>query len=130
MGKDFLDWMRIKQEIDNKAGRPFYREREMWWCSVGLNVGFEVDGKGSEYIRPILILKDFNHAILWGIPMTTKTKPGKYYFDIHLNNGISGQIVLSQLRFIDSKRLRQKIETIDNKIFNEIKEAIADLLLQ
>ncbi|HUC31714.1 MAG TPA: type II toxin-antitoxin system PemK/MazF family toxin [Candidatus Paceibacterota bacterium] len=130
MDKDFSDWMLVKRKINNNAGRPLYREREVWWCSVGSNVGYEADGKGKDYVRPVLILKDFNHTVFWAVPMTTQLKSGKYYFDIDLSSGISAQIMLSQLRFIDSKRLHQKIEMIDKEVFIKIKQAIADLFLQ
>ena len=122
--------MLIKQKIQNSAGRPIYYEREIWWCSVGANVGYEVDGKGGIYTRPVLIIKDFNKLVFWGIPMTTQVKTGKYYFDIKFGNGMPTQVVLSQLRLIDSKRLHTKLGTINKKDFIKIKRAIAEFLLQ
>jgi mRNA interferase MazF len=122
--------MLIKQKINNNAGRPIYYEWEIWWCSVGSNVGYEADGKGRAYVRPILIVKGFNKAVFWGIPMTTKIKTGKYYFNVALGDGTPRQFVLSQLRLIDGKRLYRKMGAINGEIFIKIKQAIADLLLQ
>jgi len=130
MSKDFSDWMLVKQKIQNNAGRPTYYERELWWCSVGANVGYETDGKGKAYVRPVLIVKDFNRSVFWGIPMTTQIKTGKYYFDLDLNNGRSTQLVLSQLRLIDSKRLNRRFGMVDKNLFLKIKLAIAEFLLQ
>ncbi len=126
--KDFSKWMPVKQVIHDTYVRRFYHEREIWWCSVGLNVGFEVDGKGRDYIRPVLIVKDFNRAVFWGIPLTTQRKEGKYYFDIDLKDGIVRQVVLSQLHLMYAKRLHGKVGMLDKDVFIKIKQAIAAFL--
>jgi mRNA interferase MazF len=128
--KDFSQWMPIKQNIQDKSERPFYHEREVWWCSIGLNVGFEADGKGQLHGRPVLIIKDFNHVTFWCIPVTTHIKQGVYHTNINLNDSIARQVVLSQLRICDAKRLRKKMGVVDTKTFLEIKTAIAKILLQ
>lgn len=122
--------MVIKQKIENNAGRPLYHERELWWCAMGSNVGYEADGKGKAYIRPVLIVKDFNRSVFWGVPMTTQIKTGKYYFTIESNKGVPTQLVLSQLRLIDSKRLNRKLGMVNEELFMEIKKAIAEFLLE
>ena len=126
--KDFSIWMPVKGQIHNKCDRPFYHEREVWWCAIGLNVGFETDGKGISYTRPVLIIKDFNHATFWCLPVTTQIKKSTHRIDIDLNDKILRQVVLSQLRTLDAKRLRRKIGTLEKKTFYEIKTAIAMFL--
>jgi hypothetical protein len=45
MEKDFWKWHSLKSEIEGHVFvSPFY-EREIWWCSIGANVGAEEDGK-------------------------------------------------------------------------------------
>ena len=122
--------MSVKGRIHNNGERPFYHEREIWWCSIGLNVGFEADGKGNSFARPVLIIKDFNHATFWCLPVTTHIKKGAYHVNVDLDDGILRQVVLSQLRVLDAKRLRRKIGVIDEKAFYEIKTAIAKFLTQ
>jgi mRNA interferase MazF len=126
--KDFSKWMPIKQIIHDAYVRRFYHEREVWWCSVGLNVGFEVDGKGGYYVRPVLIIKDFNHAIFWGIPLTTQLKDGPYNFNIDLGDTIVRQVVLSQLHLMDGKRLQEKFAVLNEDTFIKIKQAIIAFL--
>ena len=46
MTKDFKKWHKIKENIHEKAGSALFQERELWWCSLGVNVGFEQDGTG------------------------------------------------------------------------------------
>ena len=44
MDKDFTHWHAVKQQLNQQPPRTF-EEREVWWASVGANVGFEQDGK-------------------------------------------------------------------------------------
>src|SRR3989344_6646831 len=109
MKKDFQKWHTLKQNIHNEKERRFYHEREIWWCSLGENVGFEQDGKGSDFARPILIIRGFNKEVFLCVPLTTKNKKGKYYADIDLGDKVIRKVILSQIRLIDSKRLQEKI---------------------
>ncbi len=130
MQKDFDSWNKIKKTIDinNNDSAPFYNEREVWWCSLGLNIGFEQDGKGKDYARPILVIKGFSKQVLLCLPLTTKQKEGKYYSNVDLKDGIQRKVILSQIRLIDSKRLQEKISTLDEIQFKEIKQKIIRLL--
>lgn len=127
MKKDFKKWHWIKSALDFQAKRPYFYEREIWWCSMGLNVGFEQDGKGSDFSRPILIVKKFNHEVFIGLPLTTKPKVGKYYIDLNLNDLINRKVILSQVRLFDAKRLQEKLSTIDRSQFLKIKKAVIQL---
>jgi hypothetical protein len=44
MKKDFDGWNKDKKNINNEGTHKFYKAKEIWWCSLGLNVGFEQDG--------------------------------------------------------------------------------------
>ncbi|MEI6296407.1 MAG: type II toxin-antitoxin system PemK/MazF family toxin [bacterium] len=127
MEKDFDSWNEKKKIISN-LNNLFYHEREIWWCHLGINVGFEQDGKGSNFLRPILIIKGFSKNVLLCVPLTTKSKQGKYYSEIVLGDGLSRRVILSQLKMIDSKRLREKICMIDEEQFKKIKQKIIHLI--
>lgn len=44
--KDFDGWIKRKKEHHyRKTLPPMFKERDIWWVSVGVNVGFEEDGK-------------------------------------------------------------------------------------
>lgn len=127
MEKDFDKWNKKKKLLNDGDGR-FYHEREVWWCALGLNVGFEQDGKGKDFSRPVLIIRGFSKQVLLCVPLTTKTKEGKYYGDVRLGDGVARKIILSQIRLIDSRRLEEKICTIDEGQFNIIKQKIIRLI--
>lgn len=93
-----------------------------------MNVGFEQDGKGEDFSRPILVIKGFSKNVLLCIPLTTRLKEGKYYYDILLGDEIKRKVILSQIRLIDSKRLEEKICTIDERQFKTIKQKITQLI--
>lgn len=128
MKKDFQTWHKEKSEIDCGNKRTFFHEREVWWCSIGMNIGFEQDGKGSRFSRPVLILKGFSKEVFLAIPLTTKMKTGKYYHPINLNDDTNRNVILSQIRLLDAKRLQEKLATIDNKQFSEIKKAVIRIM--
>ena len=60
--KDFDKWNEKKKQIDAKGCGPFFHEREIWWSSLGFNVGFEQDGKGEKFGRPVLVFKQENYS--------------------------------------------------------------------
>lgn|SRR3989344_6932188 len=104
MSKDFSKWHAVKTEIENEYSEKLFREREIWWCSLGMNVGFEQDGKNERFERPVLVFRKFNKGMFWGIPITSKYKEGKFYFSFNIKNEIMVAI-LSQMRVLSSKRL-------------------------
>ena len=57
MKKDFDNWNNIKKKLDKREKYPSFKEREIWWTNIGLNVGDEECGKGEKSVRPILIVK-------------------------------------------------------------------------
>ena len=103
MAKDFDTWNKQKKNINGREHSPLFHEREVWWCSLGLNIGYEQDG-GEIFERPVLVIKKFSKDILWILPLTNSHKQNQYY--IKLATGTSS-IVLSQLRLISAKRLER-----------------------
>ncbi len=128
MGKDFKRWHSSKEKIDNREIRPYFYEREIWWCSMGVNVGYEQDGKGRDFSRPILVFKKFNKEVFIGLPLTTKPKVGRFYFSLKPYDGMQRKVILSQIRLFDSKRLQEKLSTLSLSEFNEIKKTLIQLL--
>lgn len=128
MQKDFREWHEVKQEIQNFYPRRFYREREIRWCSVGLNVGSEIDGKGKNYMRPVLILKRISRNTCLCVPITTQNHIGPHYFEINLKDGIKRIVALSQIRLFDTKRLYGLIERLDPEQFQKIKQAVINVV--
>lgn len=126
MRKDYSSWHNYKTYLNNKKRRPYFHEREIWFCSMGLNIGFEQDGKDN-FLRPVIILRKFNNKVALIVPLTRKSKMGIYYFNFKLKN-ITSTAILSQIRLIDTKRLMYKIGNISKDNFKVLKEKVIQLL--
>lgn len=127
MKKDFKKWHTEKSRLHEYKIRANFHEREIWFASVGLNVGFEQDGRGENFLRPIIVIKKFNNEVLWGIPLTKNKKKGGYYFAFKFG-GRGSTAILSQIRLIDAKRLQYKIGDVSDKDFSEIKRKLTQIL--
>jgi mRNA interferase MazF len=97
--KEFDRWNEKKKWTNSKAvdRNLFIHEREVWWCSVGVNIGVEIDGKNEDFERPVLLVKKFNGLMFWGIPLTSKAKENPYIVKVEHSKGVS-HANLSQLR--------------------------------
>lgn len=128
MKKDFHKWHGKKSAIENIEKRPFFHEREIWWCMLGANVGFEQDGAGEDFLRPIVIFRKFNNEIFWAIPLTHTEKNTKYYFPFTFGKAISSTAILSQIRLIDARRLSHKLGNLLDADFVELTKKFKALL--
>lgn len=127
ISKDFDSWNEQKKIVDSR-NLKFYHPQEIWWCSLGLNIGFEQNGKGEYYHRPVLILRAFSKHVCLVIPLSTSKKENKYYLPIGIIEGKESFAIISQLRLIDVRRLINKIITIDKDVFEIIRKAAKEIL--
>lgn len=127
IAQKFVAWAKLKLRIHHYDKKLFFKEREIWWTSLGMNVGYEQNGKNETFERPVLILKKFNHDICWVLPMTSQEKEGKYYYKINYGDKIS-YLILSQLRVVSCKRLLRKLGTLDEESYREVKKRIKSFL--
>ncbi|MCK4386690.1 MAG: type II toxin-antitoxin system PemK/MazF family toxin [Candidatus Pacebacteria bacterium] len=126
--KDFDLWNSRKKQVHNFGKNTFYKQREIWWCDLGVNIGFEQDG-GKNNRRPVLVLKGFSREVCLVVPLTTShKKENKYYFKIGKIGKQKASVVISQVRLIDTKRFISRIEIMHKKTFEEIRKAIKNLI--
>ena len=127
--KNFREWHHKKRTLHNKKARPFFHRREVWFCSLGENIGFEQDGGGKQFLRPVIVIKKFNNQVFWALPLTKTAKTGKYYYKLQVSNRKEkSTVILSQFRLVDAKRLQYKIGDLTEKDFLETKKRIISLL--
>jgi len=128
MHKDFDAWNVKKKETDARTDAPFCHTRELWWCSLGVNVGAEQDGSGSDYRRPVLILKGLSITTSLIIPLTTSSRRHPLRPSVGKVDGKDACALLSQMRVIDTKRLVRKIGYLDKRTFRDIRNAAKGML--
>ena len=128
MEKDFSTWHNQKTRLQVKMGEKIYfKEREVWWCAIGLNLGYEQDGKGEHFLRPVLILRKFNQFTFLGVPLSTTKKEGKYFYHFAFLPSKKSVALISQVRTLDAKRLVDKLGVVSLADFYVIKKTIKDL---
>lgn len=115
--------LKVKLNFSDREHKLYFKERDLWWCSIGINIGHEEDGKNIISERPVLIIKKYNKYLFLAVPLTSRRKQGNYYYELCFERKICTAI-LSQLRTLSSKRLSRKIGRIESAIFNQIMEKI------
>jgi mRNA interferase MazF len=128
MKKDFDGWNEKKKQASERDKAPFCHEREIWWCALGVNIGFEQDGSGNEYRRPILVLRGLSAETCLAIPLTASAKRHPLRPFIGKVENKDAHALLSQMRVIDTKRLVRKIGYLDKAIFEDIRKAAREML--
>lgn len=127
MGKDYTKWHQLKSSIERKDFIPQFQEREIWWCSIGMNIGSEEDGKNHLFERPVIILQKFSHTVFLAIPMTSRNKPDKYHFQLEVQ-GVIRSVILSQIRVLSGKRLLRYMGKLSVTKHGLIIEEVARLI--
>ncbi|MBP7760690.1 type II toxin-antitoxin system PemK/MazF family toxin [Candidatus Saccharibacteria bacterium] len=109
--RDYGKWHTLKGDLEIGHFEANYSEREVWWCSLGANIGFEEDGKNHLFERPVLVVKKYSKELFLGVPLSTKLKNSRYYHHIAVGDK-NGVVILSQARALSSKRLQRRIGRI------------------
>jgi mRNA interferase MazF len=129
--KDYRLWTPLKRQINSGGVRLYFHEREIWQCHIGENIGFEQDGRGELYLRPIVVVKKFNHEVFWGVPLTRTEKKYPFYFTFSMrasDDQAKSTAILSQIRLMDARRLRRLIGTVPKGDFVALKAKLKALL--
>lgn len=123
----FEDWNRLKKKLNDENHTPLFKEREIWWCSIGANIGHEQDGKNTEFSRPVLVVRKFNKRLFWGVPLTTKIKNNKHYHQFDFKNKTQCAM-LTQMRLWDANRMTNQMGRMGNQEYQKIKCKLIDYL--
>jgi mRNA-degrading endonuclease toxin of MazEF toxin-antitoxin module len=128
MGDEFFDeWNDEKQRIDGKTSHPpFVSVGDIWWISIGKNVGTEINGKSNRYTRPAVILRKLKHDFYLIAPTTSQSKHGSWYVSVrHGNTTMS--VCLHQIRTIDYRRVWSRIGTLADDETRKVNEGFRAL---
>lgn len=130
MEKDFDSWNKLKKLINKKeiSDEFNFHPGDVWWTTLGVNIGKEIDGKNETFERPVLILKVINKHTLYVLPLTSKEHfIDKYHFKVNYEDGGSGVVVFSQVKVISSSRLLRKLSKIEKKDLEKVRELFVSL---
>ena len=127
--KRFLEWIKLKEKLHSGTyNPPLFKQQEVWWCSLGENIGTEINGKSMLFSRPTLIYKKLGTHSFLAIPMTSQPKQESWYVKIKLFNKAS-TILLNQMRVLDYRRLSSKLGEIDKEDFAAVRTGFRKLYI-
>ena len=131
MDSQYNNWNEIKITIEIENIIVGFKERDIFYMNMGKNIGFEQDGKGENFVRPVVIIKGFNKNMFFGIPLSTKIKEGKFYYKFQFQKKdelVKNIALLSQMRLFSTKRLLNKIGVISKEDFIKMKNEFKSLI--
>ncbi len=120
------EWNEKKKAI--KDMDILVRERDIWWCKIGKNIGQEQDGVGDNFSRPVLILKKLDSKTCIILPLTTQKNSGSWFYELNNINNKKNWIMLNQIRLISINRFYYYIGYINIGDFAKIKKQLISLL--
>jgi len=119
--KKFLEWIGLKKKLDSSTQKiPHVNEAEVWWVSLGENVGFEINGKSKLFTRPVLVFRKLSKTFYLVIPLTTKPHMGTWYVNYEYQ-GKAITACLHQVRSVDYRRFSTKLGALDSLNFERIR---------
>ena len=126
--KDFDGWVEKKKTCHYQVKTPpLFKERDIWWVSIGVNVGYEEDGKHDKFLRPVLVLRKFNRELFLGIPMSTKIKDNRYYTQVTVQDE-TVSVLISQIRVFSAKRIQDKLAELDRGDFKKVQDEVVKMI--
>ena len=128
--KDFDSWNELKKKIEAKKNDPekFPKKGEVWMSNLGKNIGYEQNGSGDNFSRPLLIIKKFNNHMFWAVSLSTKQKGFDFYFNYTDPHDQKVSAILAQMKLVSVKRLKRKLYEIPNELFDQMKQKIKSFL--
>ena len=123
--KQFDSWNQVKKQVNDTTHKMFVRAGEVRWAIVGTNIGSEIDGKGSSFTRPVLIMHVIGSHLALVIPLSTsvKTIPGYVPFVL---KGKTVSLCVHQIRIVSQKRLLARTSRISEARLKEVKKMVSD----
>lgn len=129
--KEYDLWNELKKQIQSDTSEPDYfpKEGEVWMSSLGKNIGFEQNGSGTNFSRPILVVKKFNNHMFWCASLSTKQKKFDFYYNFTDPNGEKVSVILAQLKLVSVKRLKRKLYDISSNDLTKVRDKLRGFLV-
>ena len=126
-------WNSVKKKTEKSNRKLGIKPREIFWLKIGKNIGHEEYGKGQEFVRPVIVIRQLTSDLFVGVPTTTTKKDDNDYFhNINYVNRKKVEVhsvaMLLQFRTFSKKRLLSKIGTVQKNEFDEIVDKLKGVI--
>jgi mRNA interferase MazF len=99
----------------------------VWWCTIGHNIGHELDGRSKLYWRPVLVLRKLSLVHLLGVPLTRSTNKLPHRIPLFFR-GKKGYVAVDQVRSLDARRLRQLLGVLSPEELRLVRQKLVSLV--
>jgi len=133
--KNFDGWNEYKKQLEIKQSRLFDKQRknyrfragEIWYCSIGVNIGTEICGKNDYFERPVLVIRKSGRHFI-ALPLTSeKPNNSAFYYDISYTfdlQKVESYVLTTNPKSYDVLRLSRKIRRLNDEQFTQIKQKL------
>ena len=123
----FNKWNRLKQKL-NKKNLIKFSQGDIYFMSVGYNIGGEICGYNDMFLRPVLVYKKLSKSTFIGIPLISKKKEGSYFFTFRYTKKTLSTALLNQVKVFDIRRTAYYDGHISIKNFAQLKDKMKDFI--
>jgi mRNA interferase MazF len=133
--KNFDGWNEYQKQLEIKQTPLFDKQRknyrfkagEIWYCSVGVNIGTEICGKNDHFERPVLVIRKSGRHFV-ALPLTSE-RPNNpaFYYDISYTfdrQKVESYVLTTNPKSFDVLRLSRKIRRLNDEQFAQIKQKL------
>jgi mRNA-degrading endonuclease toxin of MazEF toxin-antitoxin module len=124
---DYDKWNILKKQLNALSKDINLKNGNIYLVSIGKNISNEVYGKGTIFLRPVLVLKKLGHNYFLGIPLTSKEKRGSYFFEFSYKEK-SSYAMFNQVRTFNSNRILKQHGKMKKYEFEALKKKFIEFL--
>ena len=122
------EWNRVKKKISKKKENIKFTQGNIYFTSVGYNIGGEVYGHDNLFLRPVLVYRKLSSQAFIGIPLTSKKKQGSYFFTFRYTKKTLSTALLNQMKVFDIKRTAYYDGYINVKDFTKLRDQVKEFM--
>ncbi len=128
--KDIFDeWNQVKRKLSQKEKIIDFYQGNIYFMSIGKNIGHEVYGKEQLFLRPVLVYKKLTKTTFLGIPLTSQKKEGSYFFQFSYKKDKVSIAMFNQMRVYDIRRSRYLSGKINKKTYKNLENKIQEFMI-
>jgi len=130
----FDEWNEVKKFTHSSKVQLTIKPRDIFWTKIGQNIGHEEYGKGKDFLRPVIVIRQLTSDLFIGIPTTTSDKQDNDYFhnivyvDKNTKVGVNSVAMLLQMKVFSKKRLFNKLGTVSQNEFTMITDKLKGMI--
>jgi len=122
----FDKWNTLKKRLNKKENIIKFYQGNIYFMSIGQNIGSETYGKDSFFLRPVLVYKILTKTTFVGIPLTSREREGSYYFSFNYKKDKTSTAMLNQIRVCDIRRSEYLSGKINKNTFKNLEEKVKE----